>query len=56
VGIDPDIERKDTMRLGLPLSLRKKRMQRATKSVKIALATKMMVTMMMHMKQIPTLL
>jgi len=56
VGVDPDIERKDMMRLGLPLSLRKKRMQRATKSMKIALATKIMATMMMHMKQMPTLL
>jgi len=56
VGVDPDMERKDTMRLGLLLSLRKKRMQRATKSMKIALAMKMMVTMMMHMKRMPTLL
>ena len=56
VGVDPDMERKDTMRLGLPLSLRKKKMQRATKSVKIALATKMMATMTMHTKRTPTLL
>ena len=56
VGVDPDMERKDTMRLGLPLSLRKKKMQRATKSVKIALATKMMATMTMHTERTPTLL